>query len=343
MEYLWDKRDKTQPIDHGGSKQGYCCMQKNDDDNLEGASACESHSFAETVYGMIFKQELERRPILDRNALLFLRDILIYVELGASIKQGDIGRISNILQTITIMLQGTGRRCYSLELLRFTYLTRHAWSNEWRRAVLSSMLINTRGHKDRFIPADLYQEHNNCFAKSIYTPKNSNQCWNYLINPISPLLSTLADSKKSTEHQYRTAYNSNFHSKGKKSYCEILAIKLVFQQFSILSGSLERTVFDAATKMDDILDNGTTKLLDIHGLDTFLTIFDGDHGLLGDGYRYNYYDPLSENEDMEIEYDSSAESTDSEEEEEGEEGGEDDDEDGEEGEDDDEDLFELDD
>ncbi|KAF9898258.1 hypothetical protein EC991_000409, partial [Linnemannia zychae] len=196
----------------------------------------------------------------------------------------------------------------------FTYLTRHAWSDQWRRAVLSSMLINSKGHKDRFIPADLYQEHNNCFAKSIYTPKNSNQSWNYLINPISPLIRILADMKKSIERQYKTVYNSNFHSKGKRSYWEILAIKQVYKQFSILSGTPDRTVFVDAVKVDDVLHEGTVKLINPQGLDTFLTLFDGDHGPFGDGYA-NRGNALNDDDDIGIEYDSNAEYTDEEEEE----------------------------
>lgn len=100
----------------------------------------------------------------DRNALLFLRDMLLYNELAASIKAGDIGRISLILQSIAILLQGyTKSPRYAIEILRLTYMLRYAWSDEWSKAVLSCMLVNPNGVKNGWIPSDKYQEHNNCY------------------------------------------------------------------------------------------------------------------------------------------------------------------------------------
>ncbi|ORZ06532.1 hypothetical protein BCR41DRAFT_296188, partial [Lobosporangium transversale] len=81
------------------------------------------------------------------NAVLFLRDTLAYIELGAAIKAGDVGRIKNVLETITVMFQAGGMKNYARELLR--------------KAVLASLLINTKGKENAWIPTDLYQEHNN--------------------------------------------------------------------------------------------------------------------------------------------------------------------------------------
>ncbi|KAG0248545.1 hypothetical protein DFQ27_000834 [Actinomortierella ambigua] len=244
-----------------------------------------SHDFAQSIYDRIFsdKETLEMLPLGDRNALLFLRDMLVYVELDASIKTGDIGRIANVLQTITIMLQDAGRRRYSLELLRFTYLIRQAWSDDWRRTILSSMLINVRGHVDGFIPSDLYQEHNNCFAKHIYAPNNSNGLWSYLINPLSPLIRFLADLKGDVERDYGSAYNSSAHSKGQRQYWEILAIKGIFQQFGILCVASTDQTYHDGFQAKDLLHAGTLKLVDSRGLDTFLKIFDKDYGEYSQG------------------------------------------------------------
>ncbi|KAF9150012.1 hypothetical protein DFQ26_001730, partial [Actinomortierella ambigua] len=138
LEHLWDTEG----------------ARSDDDDRPEWQFAA-AHDFAKSIHDRIFsdKETLEMLPLGDRNALLFLRDMLVYVELDASIKTGDIGRIANVLQTITIMLQDAGRRRYSLELLRFTYLIRQAWSDDWRRTILSSMLINM--YHDGFQAKDL--------------------------------------------------------------------------------------------------------------------------------------------------------------------------------------------
>ncbi|KAG0275119.1 hypothetical protein BGZ95_009164 [Linnemannia exigua] len=49
----------------------------------------------------------------DINALLLLRDVAVYIELGDAIKTGDIGRIRSILPTITLMMHGGGNTNYA--------------------------------------------------------------------------------------------------------------------------------------------------------------------------------------------------------------------------------------
>jgi len=55
------------------------------------------------------------------NAILFIRDMAIYVEFCATIKTGDVGRLERILKWITIMFQAGNHCNYALELLRFGY------------------------------------------------------------------------------------------------------------------------------------------------------------------------------------------------------------------------------
>ncbi|GJJ71294.1 hypothetical protein EMPS_07069 [Entomortierella parvispora] len=60
----------------------------------------------------------------DINALLFLRDMIVFIELSAAIKAGDLGRIRCVLPTVALMMHGGGNSKYALELLRFS--PRHA-------------------------------------------------------------------------------------------------------------------------------------------------------------------------------------------------------------------------
>ncbi|KAF9368395.1 hypothetical protein CPB97_004668, partial [Podila verticillata] len=53
------------------------------------------------------------------NAILFIRDMVVYIEFSAAIKGGDVGRIEEILKRITIMFQAGNHKNYALELLRF--------------------------------------------------------------------------------------------------------------------------------------------------------------------------------------------------------------------------------
>ncbi|KAI8354355.1 hypothetical protein B0O80DRAFT_498363 [Mortierella sp. GBAus27b] len=122
------------------------------------------------------------------NAALFLRDMVIYLELCASIKSGDIKRIEEVLRIITLMLQAGGTKNYALELLRLI------------------------GVEDKWIPADLYQEHNNLLTKSIHSAKGSNMSWSTLSGSLSANVRLFSKIASRFESQYDTPFNSSYHS-----------------------------------------------------------------------------------------------------------------------------------
>ncbi|KAG0206713.1 hypothetical protein BGX31_002735 [Mortierella sp. GBA43] len=112
---------------------------------------------AETIYESYFVSSDElvekyRTPTV--NAALFLRDMIVYLELCATIKSGDIKRIEKVLRDITLMLQAGNTKNYAIELLRLMYGFRYVWSPQSKNAIISSWLINTSGVEDRWIPAD---------------------------------------------------------------------------------------------------------------------------------------------------------------------------------------------
>ncbi|KAI1288591.1 hypothetical protein EDD11_009897 [Mortierella claussenii] len=53
------------------------------------------------------------------NAVLFIRDMAVYIEFCAAIKAGDVGRIEEIIKWITIIFQAGNHKNYGFELLRF--------------------------------------------------------------------------------------------------------------------------------------------------------------------------------------------------------------------------------
>ncbi|KAF9154366.1 hypothetical protein BGX20_004692 [Mortierella sp. AD010] len=102
----------------------------------------------------------------DANAALFLRDTTVYLELCAAIKAGDIGRIEEVLKLITVMFQAGGTKNYAGELMRLAYAIHHVWSKRTKETMLSSWLVNIKGARNSWHPADLYQEHNNKLIKN---------------------------------------------------------------------------------------------------------------------------------------------------------------------------------
>ncbi|KAF9369729.1 hypothetical protein CPB97_003345, partial [Podila verticillata] len=149
----------------------------------------------------------------DINALYFLRDMIVFIEFSDAIKAGDRGRIRCVLPTIALMMHGGGNSNYALELLRLLYGIRHAWTPEWEKRVLSSMLVNPKGIPRGWMPTDMYQENNNYLIKTIFAAKGSNMSWEYLRDLISPNIRTFQDIARLFERGVDSKYNSTAHKK----------------------------------------------------------------------------------------------------------------------------------
>ncbi|OAQ22063.1 hypothetical protein K457DRAFT_102866, partial [Linnemannia elongata AG-77] len=62
-----------------------------------------------------------------RNAILFVRDMLLYMELSSAIKIGDIGRIEKALKWLTIIFHAGSTPHYAQELMHFRCCLNYIW------------------------------------------------------------------------------------------------------------------------------------------------------------------------------------------------------------------------
>ncbi|KAG0012346.1 hypothetical protein BGZ81_001645, partial [Podila clonocystis] len=120
-----------------------------------------------------------------KNAALFIRDMLFYLELGSAIKAGDIGRIGENIRWVTLLFQAGSTQNYANELLRLHCQVFYSSDSSSKDVIMASMVVNTAGQPNRFIPCDLLQEHHNLLTKSVYNAKGSNLTWEYLKEKIS--------------------------------------------------------------------------------------------------------------------------------------------------------------
>lgn len=144
------------------------------------------------------------------NAALFLRDMMVYLDLCDAIRAGDIRRLEETVLMITVMFQAGGMKNYANELLWLTYGMCYTWSNLQKRAIMSSWLINPKGKANEWIPADLYQEHNNLLIKIIHSAKGSNMSWETLANKISTNVRLFSKIGSLVEGEFHTPHNGSF-------------------------------------------------------------------------------------------------------------------------------------
>lgn len=146
--------------------------------------------------------------VTNTNALLFIKDMVVYIEFCAAIKLGDIGRLEQILKRLTIMFQSGNNKNYGHELLRLNYNIKHKWSECRKLAVFSSLLMNTAGLPNRWIPSDLYQEHNNLLTKRTHATVGNRKSTSAYITPSIRLFRVIDDI---LSREFRLPVNSKFH------------------------------------------------------------------------------------------------------------------------------------
>lgn len=174
--------------------------------------------------------------IANVNTALFLRDMMVYLDLCDAIRAGDIGRLEDTLLMVMVMFQAGGMKNYANELLRLAYGMCYAWSEPQKRAIMSSWLINPKGKEKEWIPADLYQEHNNLLIKTIHSAKGSNMSWETLANKISTNVRLFSKIGSLVEGEFHTPHNSSFHSTV-SAYSDITNIIESLRDYDILSNN----------------------------------------------------------------------------------------------------------
>ncbi|THV04154.1 hypothetical protein K435DRAFT_851149 [Dendrothele bispora CBS 962.96] len=138
---------------------GFCifCGQDNLEVWAENATWENFENVSNNVYKSLFTtkayDKLKKKPYRDtvfENNVLYNRDALCYIEMVYAIKGGDIGRVINVLKVLA------------------TFPEKLSW------------LVNLTGKADGFKEVDLLQEHQNFWAKIIFSAKGSNRSWEWL-------------------------------------------------------------------------------------------------------------------------------------------------------------------
>ncbi|KAF9314205.1 hypothetical protein BGZ91_006062 [Linnemannia elongata] len=150
--------------------------------------------------------------IPSRNATLFLRDMMLYMELSSAIKIGDIGRIEKALKWLTIVFHAGSTPHYAYELMHFRCCVTHVWDEQTKIAILSSMLVNKSGERNGWKPTDLYQEHHNRSIKHVHYSRQGDTSFDTLRERISTNIETFDDAKDQMEKQFQAPKNKRKHA-----------------------------------------------------------------------------------------------------------------------------------
>ncbi|KAF9423762.1 hypothetical protein BGZ76_003615, partial [Entomortierella beljakovae] len=192
-----EKRDRLNKLVDGLSPEDIKCAAKNIIDRCFGDS----------------NDRVDHFGHVDRNLLLFFRDMTVYMEFRLAVKEGDIKRMECMLKCINLMLQVKGTHKYARELMLIMYAINCLWTPEEQRIYFSSWVVNTKGSANSWCPADLLQEHINKIVKEFIFRKGSD-LWDMLWN-LTPNIRTYNEIKMKFKEAYEVSFNSSTHSRVK--------------------------------------------------------------------------------------------------------------------------------
>ncbi|KAJ7127703.1 hypothetical protein C8R44DRAFT_616194, partial [Mycena epipterygia] len=147
----------------------------------------EFEAVARTVFDNLFStsaiNKLRARGVRDitlENTILYNRDALFYIEFVRAIKKGDIGRVLNVLSIWMVMMRSPKTMPRYADAMFETLVRIKSFPPKLRELYLVNWLVNLTGRLFGFKPVDLLQEHQNFWAKIIYTAKGTNKSWKWL-------------------------------------------------------------------------------------------------------------------------------------------------------------------
>ncbi|KAF7966984.1 hypothetical protein HWV62_36286 [Athelia sp. TMB] len=99
------------------------------------------------------------QDIARRNLILLIRDLLYAMELVRATKDGDFGRIEDILGQLAMLYKGIGCKNYCTEMLHYIHNLKRVWGEGFGDIMGRAMLKNMSGVPGNCMGTDLNIEH----------------------------------------------------------------------------------------------------------------------------------------------------------------------------------------
>ncbi|KAK7030657.1 hypothetical protein R3P38DRAFT_3266396 [Favolaschia claudopus] len=183
------------------------CGQDNVENWAKTATITEFKRVARNVFDKLFSTpavdglregDPDKRDITLENTILYNRDALFYIEFVQAIKKGDVGRVLNVLSIWMVMMRSPKTMPRYADAIFETLVRLKHFPPKLRELFLVNWLVNLTGRALGFKPVDLLQEHQNFWAKIIYTAKGTNKSWEWL-SMITVCIFTLRDAMRTVQ------------------------------------------------------------------------------------------------------------------------------------------------
>ncbi|KAF8673067.1 hypothetical protein AX14_005425 [Amanita brunnescens Koide BX004] len=206
----------------------------------------------------------DKRDLVQENSIMWNMNILTYLELTAAIRQGDVGRMEDILPIILFRFAGGGNFKYTAEILELFQGLRSEWPPEvWDLVRNYCWVVNREGLRNSFVAVDQAQEQNIKDIKVTYRSFGPGASWNYL-QTVSPAIPTLRAVQRHFERQFGTLTRGTKHGQvSKDEDVKILTehyqtVRLYSDHPGRVPKGEDKSITDYVTAGTDALENGDT-------------------------------------------------------------------------------------
>lgn len=156
--------------------------------------------------------ESKKADHVRENVIRLTRDLLLVIELVAAIKDGDFGRVEDVLPDLAFVFRGSGSNNYSTEILHLIHNFKYVWSEEFAEVVRNTLIINISGLPGHGMGIDLNIEHLIRYLKGLFAAKGLYSKWDRAGN-ISASINIIMALKRRVSKSLRLTYQGSSHSK----------------------------------------------------------------------------------------------------------------------------------
>ncbi|KAF6766018.1 hypothetical protein DFP72DRAFT_1161701 [Ephemerocybe angulata] len=146
------------------------------------------------------------------NVVLLTRDLLLVIELVSAVKDGDFGRVEDVLPDLAFTFRGAGSNNYSTEILHLIHNFKYVWTPEFAEAVRMTSIINISGLPGHGMGIDLNIEHLIRYLKALFTAKGIYSKWERC-GHISASINIVMLLKQRVSRSLKLRYQGSTHSK----------------------------------------------------------------------------------------------------------------------------------
>ncbi|RXW21996.1 hypothetical protein EST38_g3858 [Candolleomyces aberdarensis] len=146
-----------------------------------------------------------------QNLRLLVRDVLYLLELVAAVKDGDFGRVEDILPHLAMIYRGAGSNNYCTECLFMIQNLKYIWTPEFGDIMRDTMIVNPSGIPGHGIATDINMEYTVRDVKDLIIAKGLQSTWDR-VGDISAAIAYLKEIKRKMGQVLTLPHQNKGHS-----------------------------------------------------------------------------------------------------------------------------------